>query len=442
MDFEGLKRKIETRSALIGVIGLGYVGLPLSLAFSEAGVRVIGFDVDPEKPARLSRKETYLKHIEADRIDHAISNNLFSATADFERLSEVDAIIICVPTPLSEHLEPDLSYIRATAETIVRRLRRNQIVILESTTYPGTTCEVLKPMLESSGLRSGVDFWLAFSPEREDPGNPDYETATIPKVVGADDEQARTLAASIYKLFAKQVVEVSTSATAEAVKITENIFRAINIALVNELKVIYDLMAINVWEVIDAAKTKPFGYMPFYPGPGLGGHCIPIDPFYLAWKAREYGERTNFIELAGVINGKMPAYVVDKTARAIDARSGKGLNGATILLLGVAYKKNIDDVRESPALSIMRKLRGLGASVNYFDPYVSSLPKTREYAELQGLKSVEWDAMRFSKYDAVVIVTDHDGLDYSDLAVKAKLIIDTRNVMARNGADLRNVVLC
>jgi UDP-N-acetyl-D-glucosamine dehydrogenase len=367
---------------------------------------------------------------------------LFSATADFERLSEVDAIIICVPTPLSEHLEPDLSYIRATAETIVRRLRRNQIVILESTTYPGTTCEVLKPMLESSGLRSGVDFWLAFSPEREDPGNPDYETATIPKVVGADDEQARTLAASIYKLFAKQVVEVSTSATAEAVKITENIFRAINIALVNELKVIYDLMAINVWEVIDAAKTKPFGYMPFYPGPGLGGHCIPIDPFYLAWKAREYGERTNFIELAGVINGKMPAYVVDKTARAIDARSGKGLNGATILLLGVAYKKNIDDVRESPALSIMRKLRGLGASVNYFDPYVSSLPKTREYAELQGLKSVEWDAMRFSKYDAVVIVTDHDGLDYSDLAVKAKLIIDTRNVMARNGADLRNVVLC
>jgi UDP-N-acetyl-D-glucosamine dehydrogenase len=421
---------LKARKALIGVIGLGYVGLPLCLTLAEAGVKVLGFDTDPNKPSAIVAGRTYLKQFPGERIAAATAAGALTATTDMTRLCEPDAIIICVPTPLTQHLEPDLSYVTKTAEAIALCLRRGQLVILESTTYPGTTDEVLKPILEATGLKSGTDFFLAYSPEREDPGNQTHTTATIPKIVGADDAASLSLGCAVYESYGSITVPVSSSATAEAVKITENIFRAVNIALVNELKLVYGKMGINVWEVVDAAKTKPFGYMPFYPGPGLGGHCIPIDPFYLTWKAREFGISTRFIELAGQINNAMPEYVIDQLVRSLDEHSGKGLNGSKILIIGLAYKKNVDDTRESPSLRLIELIEARGGSTDFFDPHVLEIPKTREHGHLHGRRSIEWDTHRIKSYDAVLIATDHDGVDYSNLMHNARLIVDTRNVCA------------
>lgn len=435
-----LLNRIRAKAALIGVVGLGYVGLPLSLTLAEAGVRVLGFDIDPEKPKAIAEGRTYLKQFSSERIAAASKPGLFSATSDMDRLSEPDVILICVPTPLTKHLEPDLSFVKLTARAIAKTLRSGQLVVLESTTYPGTTREVLKPILETTGLTCGQDVFLAFSPEREDPGNETHTTATIPRVVGADDQVSRTLACAVYESYGGRSVPVSTASTAEAVKITENIFRAVNIALVNELKVIYQRMGINIWEVIDAAKTKPFGFMPFYPGPGLGGHCIPIDPFYLTWKAKEYELQTEFVELAGRVNMSMPDYVIDALARAVDRKNGQGLNGAEVLLIGLAYKKNVDDLRESPSLRLIEKLERRGSRVSYFDPFIPVIPLTREHESLAGRKSVEWDVEAFSRYTVALIATDHDGIDYRELAKHCPLIVDTRNACARLNADLTNVV--
>ncbi len=436
-----LLRRLRQREALIGVIGLGYVGLPLCLTLAEAGVRVLGFDVDPAKPDAIATGRTYLNQFPGERIGAVVQQGLLSATCDMSRLDEPDAILVCVPTPLTRHLEPDLSFVTQSCEAIAQSLRPGQLVVLESTTYPGTTLEVVKPILERKGLVCGRDVFLAFSPEREDPGNQTHTTATIPKVVGADDHPSRELACAVYESFGASTVPVSSAATAEAVKITENIFRAVNIALVNELKLVYGRMGINIWEVIDAAKTKPFGFMPFYPGPGLGGHCIPIDPFYLTWKAREYELTTRFIELAGQINTAMPDHVIETLARALDERFSKGLNGARILIIGLAYKKNVDDLRESPSLRLIEKLEARGARVSYFDPHVPEIPLTREHAVLAGRSSVAWDLDVLCSFDAALIATDHDGVDYPGLAQSAPLVIDTRYACARSGADLTRVVL-
>jgi UDP-N-acetyl-D-glucosamine dehydrogenase len=349
------------------------------------------------------------------------------ATSDFARLSTCDAILICVPTPLTRHREPDISYVVETGRNIARHLRRGQLVVLESTTYPGTTAQDLLPVLEHSGLRSGRDFYLAYSPEREDPGNPQYNTRKIPKVVGGQGRAARDLAATLYGQVVAGIVPVSSTDTAEAVKLTENIFRAVNIALVNELKVIFSRMGIDIWEVIEAAKSKPFGYMPFYPGPGLGGHCIPIDPFYLTWKAREFGVSTRFIELAGEVNQAMPDYVVNALAESLDQRFAKRLNGARILLLGLAYKKNVDDMRESPALRLIELLEQRRAVVDYYDPFIPSIPRTREHPNLAGRRSVKWNPRSFTRYNAAVICTDHDEVDYGALVRQSRLVVDSRN---------------
>ena len=362
------------------------------------------------------------------------------ATTDFSQIAKVDGIIICVPTPLTAHREPDLTYVENTAEAIAPYIRRGHLVVLESTTWPGTTHEVIKPILERGGLKNGKDFYLAFSPEREDPGNPKYTTEAIPKVVGGDDPVARKLATAMYGSFVKTIVPVSSTKTAEAVKLTENIFRAVNIALVNELKIVYDRMGIDVWEVIEAAKTKPFGYMPFYPGPGLGGHCIPIDPFYLTWKAREYEVSTRFIELAGEINTFMPHYVVERVAQTLNERTGRGLRGTKVLVLGVAYKKNVEDIRESPAFKLFELLEKRGATVDFYDPYVDRIPTTREHPQLAGRASITWDPVAFGGYDVVLIATDHDDVDYVTLSKHAKLIVDTRNACARAGVTSDNVV--
>ena len=432
--------RILAKQVTVGIVGMGYVGLPLAVAFGGVGVRVLGFDVDPAKADALNAGKSYIKHIDDDRVATLRSSGMLEATSDMDRLSEPDALLICVPTPLTRHLEPDLSYVVTTTEAIAKRLRPGQIVILESTTYPGTTKEVMQPILEAEGLKAGVEFFLAYSPEREDPGNLDFSTSRIPKVVGADDAASLAIADALYGTFVPSTVPVSSSATAEAVKITENVFRSVNIALVNELKVVFDAMDINVWEVIDAAKTKPFGFMPFYPGPGLGGHCIPIDPFYLTWKAREYNQHTRFIELAGQINSSMPERVVRVLADALDQRQQRGLNGANILVLGVAYKKNVDDIRESPALLLMELLEGRGATVDFHDPYVSRISQTREHPTLNGRAGVTWDLDAFSSYDALLIATDHDGLDYRGLTEAAKLVVDTRNACGSVGGDLSKVV--
>ena len=362
-----LRQKIEAKAAVVGIIGLGYVGLPLARAFRQQGFPVRGFDIDEQKARILNAGGSYIRHITPDDISRMNAGGGFVASSDYSLISTVDVIIICVPTPLSRHYEPDLSYIVSTTEAVTPFLRQGQLVCLESTTYPGTTREVMRPILERSGLVAGKDFYIAFSPEREDPGNPQFNTSTIPKIVGADDPVSRELALAVYEKITR-VISVSSADTAEAVKLTENIFRSVNIALVNELKLIYEKMGIDVWEVIDAAKTKPFGFMAFYPGPGLGGHCIPIDPFYLTWKAREFDIATRFIELAGQVNTAMPEHIVRRVGDVLDQHSGRGLNGADILLLGVAYKKNIDDTRESPALKIMDLLRARGARVSYYDP--------------------------------------------------------------------------
>jgi UDP-N-acetyl-D-glucosamine dehydrogenase len=423
-----LGQRLERRDATVAVIGLGYVGLPLVLASHAAGYRVIGFDLDPEKIARLEAGESYIRHISGEAIAELADSYRFTATTEETVLAGADIILICVPTPLTANREPDMRYVEGTAQTIARHLRVGQLVVLESTTYPGTTDDLMKPILEARGLVSGRDFLLAFSPEREDPGNIDYSTTQIPKVVGGDGAAARDLACIFYdSISAAGTVAVTDARTAEAVKLTENIFRSVNIALVNELKLVYDKMGIDIWEVIEAAKTKPFGYMPFYPGPGLGGHCIPIDPFYLTWKAREYEVATRFIELAGEINTAMPAHVVARLAEALDRRQARGLNGAKILLVGMAYKKNVDDIRESPALKLMSLLEERGAKVSYHDPYIPVIRTGREHAELSGRESLTWDAALAGGHDAALIVTDHGSVDYAALVAALPLVVDTRN---------------
>ena len=422
-----LEGAIEARTAKVGVIGLGYVGLPLVLEFHRAGFPVIGFDIDGQKVDALRAGTSYIAHIDAARIGAAVKGGRFDATSDFRRLAEADAILICVPTPLTPQREPDLSYIEKTADTIGAVIRPGQLVVLESTTYPGTTEEVVQPRLEAGGMRVERDIFLAFSPEREDPGNPDHSTRSIPKVVGGVGPESARLAEALYKGALDRVVRVSSARVAEAVKILENTYRAVNIALVNELKVTFEAMGIDVWEVIEAAKTKPFGFAAFYPGPGLGGHCIPIDPFYLTWKAREYGLSTRFIELAGEVNTGMPQYVVRRLAAALNDGS-KCLRGAHILILGVAYKKNVADVRESPALEIIEMLQEAGAHVDYHDPHVPQLHKMRRHQ--LGLRSVPLEE-DLSRYDAAVVVTDHTGVDYVRVAQTVPLVLDTRNVYGK-----------
>ncbi len=415
--------KIKERHANIGIIGLGYVGLPLVIEFSRAGFNVTGFDIDQEKVNTLKSGKSYIRHIPSEVI-RDLKN--FTPTTDFSKLSEMDCIIICVPTPLNEYREPDMSYVFNTAKTIAKYLRKGQLVVLESTTYPGTTDEDLRAILEESGLKAGVDFYLAYSPEREDPGNKEFTTKKIPKVVGGFTPKCLELANTLYSQIVEKTVPVSSTKVAEATKLLENIYRAVNIALVNELKMLFDRMGIDIWEVIEAAKTKPFGFQAFYPGPGLGGHCIPVDPFYLTWKAREYDFSTKFIELAGEINTSMPYYVVQKVIEALNQR-GKPIKGAKILILGLAYKKDVDDARESPSLVLIKLLKEKGAEVDYNDPYIPKPPKMRKYR--LDKCSVELTEENLKKYDCVVIATDHSYYDPDFLLKHANLIVDTRNLI-------------
>lgn len=435
-----LRDRYLNHETTIGVVGLGYVGLPLVRTLTRKGYKTVGFDVDVSKVESLESGKSYIRHIPDAEIAEINSRGLFQATTNFELVSDVDAVLICVPTPLNRYREPDMSYVVGTTETIAPYVKAGQLVVLESTTYPGTTDEVMRPILEAGGLRSGVDLYLAYSPEREDPGNPQYETATIPKVVGGDGEAALALAQALYSEIVAGVVPVTSTATAEAVKLTENIFRSVNIALVNELKVVYEKMGIDIWEVIDAAKSKPFGFMPFYPGPGLGGHCIPIDPFYLTWKAREFDVATRFIELAGEINTAMPEHVVRRVAETLDRRFAKGLNGSKLLLMGMAYKKNVDDMRESPSLVLMEMLQERGAEVDYHDPYVPEILRTREHPDLSGMRSVSLTPDRIAAYDAVLISTDHDDVDYDMLVANARLVVDTRNATKAVTANRDKIV--
>jgi UDP-N-acetyl-D-glucosamine dehydrogenase len=403
---------------------LGYVGLPLVLRFGEVGFRVMGFDIDLAKVDQLNGGTSYIEHVPAPRVQALLDARRFEATADLGRLGEPDAVIICVPTPLTQHRDPDLRFIERTADAVAATLRRDQLVCLESTTYPGTTEEVVLPRLEARGLRVGEDFFLAFSPEREDPGNAHFDTATIPKVVGGVTPDCLALASALYAEAIKQIVPVASTRVAEATKILENVYRAVNIALVNELKIAFERMGINVWDVIEAAKTKPFGFQAFYPGPGLGGHCIPIDPFYLTWKAREYGVATRFIELAGEINAGMPAYVILKLMEALNER-GKALKGSRILVLGAAYKRDTDDSRESPGLEIMEELFHRGAKVEYSDPHLPRLPIVRRHKI--DLASVMLSEASLRQYDAVLLVTDHTRFPYDLIHRSASLIVDSRN---------------
>lgn len=435
-----LCNRIGTRDFTVGIMGLGYVGLPLALVSAGAGFKVIGFDTDPQRVQQLNNGISAIKHVSDAAIAGFVRAGAFRATGDFAELSLPDAILIAVPTPLNRNREPDLSFVERSTEAIAARLRPGQIVVLESTTWPGTTAEILKPLLEATGLVAGSDFFLAFSPEREDPGNASFGTATIPKVVGADDAGSLKLACRLYDELVVKTVPVSTAATAEAVKLTENIFRSVNIALVNELKIIYEKMGVDVWEVIEAAKTKPFGFMPFYPGPGLGGHCIPIDPFYLTWKAREFDVATRFVELAGQINTAMPRHVVDRLAEALDRRFQRGLNGARILLIGIAYKKNVDDMRESPSLRLIELLEDRGSAVDFHDPHINQIPRTREHMRLTGRRSQNLVGDVIASYDAILVATDHDAVDWSVVAEHAKLLVDTRNVCARLGIKGSNIV--
>ncbi len=419
--------KILAKNAVVGICGLGYVGLPLALTFGEKGFPVIGFDIDRRKVDAIEQGHSYIKHIASDRIARATkAEKPFSATLDFRKAAQADALIMCVPTPLNANREPDMTYIENTARAIGPYLRSGQLVVLESSTYPGTTDEVVKPILEKlSGLRAGIDFFLAFSPEREDPGNPSFNTATIPKVVGGHTRQCTELACALYASAIAKVVPVKGTREAELTKLLENIFRCVNIALVNEMKLLCERMNIDLWEVIDAAKTKPFGFMPFYPGPGLGGHCIPIDPFYLTWKAREFEFNTRFIELAGEINWQMPHHVVERTMDALN-QQGKALKGAQVLILGLAYKKNIDDLRESPSIRLIELFRERGAQVSYHDPYCPKMKEMRHQPKyMLEMESVPLETAK--EADVVVIATDHDCIDYQQLVRDAKLVIDTRN---------------
>jgi len=437
-----LNQRIQQKTVHVGIVGLGYVGLPIALLFSSKGISATGFDIDAAKVTRLQQGESYIKHIPDADISGALSRGRFKATTDFSELRAMDAIIICVPTPLDDHREPDLTYVRTTAETISSHLRPGQLVVLESTTYPGTTEEVVLPILQATGLRCpvvpytvadgaaavpnlpGVDFLLAFSPEREDPGNPTFKTHQVPKVVGGVNAASAMATKVLYEAAFNQIVLVSSSRAAEMTKLLENIYRSVNIALVNELKLLCQRMGLDIWEIIDAAKSKPFGFSAFYPGPGLGGHCIPIDPFYLTWKAREYEFPTRFIELAGEINASMPLHVIERLVEALNQR-GKCLHGARILVLGIAYKKDVDDLRESPSLKIIKLLQERGAGVDYNDPYFERLHKMRQYD--LGLKSVALTEESLSSYDAVLIATNHSSYDYEFIANHAQLVVDTRN---------------
>lgn len=453
MDYKKiLSEKISNKKAVVGIIGLGYVGLPLALTFTAGGFTVIGFDIDEKKIPLLMAGSSYIKHIPSEKIAEAVKSRLFNATSDFSRLTECDCILICVPTPLDNHRQPDISFIKNSGITIAEYLRRGQLISLESSTYPGTTEEVLLPLFENTilkedgtgknsdksknnKLKAGFDFFLAFSPEREDPNNTQYNTGNIPKVVGGVTTDCLELACSLYDQIVIQTVPVSSTRAAEAAKLLENIYRSVNIALVNELKNVFDRMDIDIWEVIEAAKTKPFGFQAFYPGPGLGGHCIPIDPFYLTWKAREYDISTKFIELAGEINSYQPYYVVQKTIDALN-KNNKSILGAKVLLLGAAYKKNIDDLRESQSLKLIELFLQKGASVDYSDPFVPSLPTTRRYK--YNMSSIELTNENIRKYDVLLLSTDHDDFDYkliSDnvIAANSGIIIDTRNAFERHG---------
>lgn len=447
-----LLKRINNKTAVIGIIGLGYVGLPLALEYAHKGFKTIGFDIDEKKIPILNSGKSYIKHINIDKIKKAVQSKKFFATSDFSILPEVDAIIICVPTPLNEHREPDMTFIENTGKIISKYLRAGQFVSLESSTYPGTTEEILLPMFENAPItqssvnghkstkvqkfKVGKDFFLAFSPEREDPNNKNYSTATIPKVVGGVTENCLKIALALYNQVIVKTIPVSSPRVAEATKLLENIYRSINIALVNELKMVFDRMNIDVWEVINAASTKPFGFQAFYPGPGLGGHCIPIDPFYLTWKAREFEINTKFIELAGEINTNMPYYVIEKAGEVLN-KVKKSLNGSKVLILGASYKKDIDDMRESPSLKLIEILRDKGAKVDYNDPYVPKLPKTRKYNF--DMKSVTIDKKTLSKYDLILLSTDHSDYDYKFIAENSKLILDTRNAFEKAGVKSKIV---
>jgi UDP-N-acetyl-D-glucosamine dehydrogenase len=435
-----LESKLDARTLTIAVIGMGYVGLPLTHAFWMAGLKVIGFDIDPVKVEKLSAGGSYINTFAPEKVRAMTSSGRFRATADFSELADADAVLICVPTPLSPTREPDLQAVMATSETVAAWLKPETLVVLESTTYPGTTAEVVLPILETSGLEAGRDFYLAFSPEREDPGSK-IETHKIPKIVGGWDTRSGELATKLYRLAFEHVHPVKDAQTAEAVKITENIFRAVNIALVNELKLAYARMGINIWDVIDAAKTKPFGYMPFYPGPGLGGHCIPIDPFYLSWRARAFEFDTKFIELAGEVNRAMPRAVVNTLQEALNERFARAIKGARILVAGIAYKKNVDDLRESPALRIMEILQSSGAEVSYLDPYFPEVPLTREHPKLRGLKCVAFDEPTLAQCDAVLIATDHSDFDYEAMVRWSRVVVDTRNATKGVSVGREKIVL-
>ena len=425
MSSDLLVEKLNNKTAYIGIVGLGYVGLPLMLRFVEVGYKVLGIDIDEEKVALLNQGRSYIEHIPHKKIAQTVQTGSFLATADFSQTTKVDALILCVPTPLNKYREPDLSFVLNTTDSLVPYLRKGQVVSLESTTYPGTTDEELKPRIESRGLLVGEDIFLVFSPEREDPGNPDFETRTIPKVCGGDTPKCLEVGLSLYRQVIDQVVPVSSTRTAEMAKLLENIHRAVNIGLVNEMKIVADKMGIDIHEVIRAAATKPFGFVPYYPGPGLGGHCIPIDPFYLTWKAREYGMNTRFIELAGEINRGMPEWVLSKITDALNHR-GKPINGCKALVLGIAYKKNVDDMRESPAVELMELLQEKGAVISYSDPHVPIFPKMRKHKF--DLSSVPLTAESIASYDFVLLATNHDAFDYALIKDNARLIVDTRGV--------------
>ena len=434
-----LIEKLSRKSARIGVIGLGYVGLPLAVTCAKRGLTTVGFDIDQSKIDKLDRHSSYIEAVESADLADLHGAQKLGWTTDFAGLSDVDVIVICVPTPLSKNRDPDLSYVENTTREVARHISSGTLVVLESTTYPGTTVEVLKPILETSGLSCGTDILIGFSPEREDPGNATYRTATIPKIVAGDGEDAKAAMVAFYEIAVDKVVPVSTTQTAEAIKITENIFRAVNIALVNELKVIFDAMGVDIWEVIDGAATKPFGFMPFYPGPGLGGHCIPIDPFYLTWKAREFDLSTRFIELAGEINSNMPLYVVSRLREVLDRAAGIGLSRAKVLIVGIAYKKNVSDMRESPSVRLMELLMEQGATVEYLDPHVPSIPPMREYPHLKGKQATAPGDLAKAGFDAILISTDHDAVDYAALTGLGVPIIDTRNAIQKRGLALDNV---
>jgi UDP-N-acetyl-D-glucosamine dehydrogenase len=423
-ELTNLKDKIAKKEYRLGIIGLGYVGLPLSLTFLRKGISVLGFDLDPDKINNIKEGKSYIKHIPSDELAGFVKQGVFSGTTDFSRLKEPDIILLCVPTPLTQKREPDMQFIETTAHSVAKELRPGQLIILESTTYPGTTVELLQPILESSGLKGGEDFGIAYSPEREDPGNPKYSTGDIPKVVGGINKESARLASDFYNTAIQTVVEVSSTQAAEMSKLLENIFRSVNIAMVNELKILCHRMGIDIWEVIRASSTKPFGFMPFYPGPGLGGHCIPIDPFYLTSKAREYDFPTKFIELAGEVNTAMPYYVIQRVMEALNSRK-KSINGSKVLLLGMAYKKDVDDPRESPSFKLIELLREKGAEVIYNDPHIPTIPPVRRYSF--SMDSVELTPETLAAVDCILLSTDHSAYNYQFILEHADLIIDTRN---------------